>query len=70
MILEALAAAYAEAGRFAEALATAQRALQLAEAQSNGVLAEALGSQLKFYQAGAPYRDAGPADAPANSSRP
>ena len=70
MSLRALAAAYAEAGRFAEALATAQRALQLAEAQSNGVLAEALGSQLKFYQAGAPYRDAGPADAPANSSRP
>ena len=34
MILRTLAAAYAEAGRFAEAITTAQRALELATAQT------------------------------------
>ena len=53
-VLCTLAAAYAEAGRFPEAIETAQRALQLAEAQSNTTLAEALQSQLKLYQAGIP----------------
>src|SRR5208282_4761389 len=39
MILRTLAAAYAEAGRFPEAVSTAQRALQLATARTNVVLA-------------------------------
>jgi hypothetical protein len=50
-----LAAACAEAGRFPEAVATAQSALQLAETQSNPALAEAIRSQLKLYQAGVPF---------------
>jgi hypothetical protein len=50
-----LAAAYAEAGRFPEAVKTAQRALQLAETQSNTALADAIRSQLKLYQAGIPF---------------
>jgi Flp pilus assembly protein TadD len=50
-----LAAAYAEAGRFPEAVATAQRALQRAETQSNPALADASRSQLKLYQAGIPF---------------
>ena len=56
IILGTLAAAYAEAGRFPEAAETARRAVQVAEAQSNTALAEALRSQLKFYQAGLPFR--------------
>ncbi len=55
VVLGTLAAAYAEAGRFPEAVATAQRALQLAGAQSNTALADALRSQLKLYQAGLPF---------------
>ena len=55
MILHTLAAALAQAGRFSEAVETAQRALRLAEAQSNAGLAGALQSELKLYQAGNPY---------------
>ena len=55
VILCTLAAAYAEAGRFPEAIETAQRALQLAETQSNTALVGALQSQLKLYQAGIPF---------------
>ncbi len=54
-VLGTLAAAYAEAGRFPEAVATAQRALQLAGTQSNPALADAIRSQLKLYQAGIPF---------------
>ncbi|MGD0744055.1 MAG: tetratricopeptide repeat protein [Verrucomicrobiota bacterium] len=54
-MLGTLAAAYAEVGRFPEAVETAQRALQLAESQSNAKVADALRSQLKFYQAGLPF---------------
>jgi len=55
IILRTLAAAYAEAGRFPEAEATARRALQLAETQSNPALADAIRVQLKLYQAGLPF---------------
>jgi tetratricopeptide (TPR) repeat protein len=55
IILRTLAAAYAEAGRFPEAVATAQRALQLAGAQSNPALANVIRSQLELYQAGTPF---------------
>ena len=54
-VLHTLAAAYAEARRFPEAVATAQRALQLAGTQSNTALADAIRSQLKLYQAGLPF---------------
>ncbi len=56
VLLGTLAAAYAEAGHFPEAVATAQRALQLAQKQSNTALTDALRSQLKLYQAGRPFR--------------
>ena len=55
VVLGTLAAAYADAGRFPEAVETAQRALQLAEAQSSTSLAEAIRSQLELYQAGMPF---------------
>jgi tetratricopeptide (TPR) repeat protein len=54
VMLHTLAAALAEAGQFPEAVETAQHALSLAEAQSNTMLAGALQSEIKLYQAGLP----------------
>ena len=54
-ILCTLAAAYAEGGRFSEAVETAQHALHLAEAQSNPALASQLQTQIKLYQAKTPF---------------
>jgi tetratricopeptide (TPR) repeat protein len=51
-ILRTLAAAYAETGEFANALQTAQKALQLAEAQSNTGLAATLRREIKLYEGG------------------
>jgi tetratricopeptide (TPR) repeat protein len=62
IILHTLAAAYAEVGRFPEAVETAQHALRLAEAQSNSGLAGALQSELKLYQADRPWH--GPEQTP------
>jgi tetratricopeptide (TPR) repeat protein len=53
-----LAAAYAEAGRFSEAVATAQRAAQLAAGHNNPALAATIQAQLKLYQAGLPFHQA------------
>jgi protein O-mannosyl-transferase len=58
-ILGTLAAAYAEAGRFSDAIAAAQRALDLAVAQTNSAQVETLRAHIRLYQAGAPVRDAG-----------
>ena len=52
-----LAAAYAEAGRFAEATTAAQRAQRLAMEQQQPVLVESLKQQLGLYRAGVPFRD-------------
>ena len=54
-VLCTLAAAYAEAGRFSEAVETAQRGWQLAEAQSNTGLAGQLQFEMKLFQAGKPF---------------
>ena len=55
VILHTLAAALAEAGRFPEALETAQKALHLAQAQSNARLAGQLQIEMKLYQKGRPF---------------
>jgi tetratricopeptide (TPR) repeat protein len=55
VMLHTLAAAFAEAGRFSEAVETARHALRLAEAQSNTVLAGQLQSEMKLYEAGSPF---------------
>jgi tetratricopeptide (TPR) repeat protein len=55
IILHTLAAALAEAGRFSEAVETAQRALRLAGAQSNTRLAGQLQLEMKLYHAGSPF---------------
>ena len=52
-----LAAAYAETGDFSKAVATAERALQLAGAAGQAGLGDALRAQLALYRAGAPFRD-------------
>ena len=70
LILRTLAAAYAESGRFAEAITTAQQALRLAVSQSNAVQAGMLRSELKLYHAGSPLRDPGPTNGAANPNHP
>jgi tetratricopeptide (TPR) repeat protein len=58
IILCTLAAAYAETGRYQEAVATARKALSQAQAQKNDKLAGALQEQIKLYEAGRPTRQA------------
>ncbi len=55
-VLDALAASYAEAGWFPEALATARRALKLATQQHDQVLANAVQARIDLYESGKPYR--------------
>jgi protein O-mannosyl-transferase len=66
MIYKVLAAAYAENGRFAEAVETAQHGAELATGQGNPALAAELGSNIALYQSGRPLRD--PSIANGNSS--
>ena len=56
-LLDTLAAAYAEAGRFDEAVETATRALNLPAARNNQPLAEAIQKRLELYKMNAPFRD-------------
>jgi tetratricopeptide (TPR) repeat protein len=56
-ILSVLAAAYAETGRYPEAIATSQRAIQQALAQANYTLLAHLQTQLKCYESRLPFRD-------------
>jgi hypothetical protein len=52
-----LAAAYAEAGRFVEAVKIGQRALELATAEGNAPRANSIRAQIEVYQSGAAFRD-------------
>ena len=63
--LDTLAAAYAAAHRFAEAIATAEKALELANTAGQTQLATEIQNRLKLYQAGQPYVTADPVHAPA-----
>ncbi len=54
-VLRILAAAYAEAGQFAEAKDTAQHALEAANVQGNTSLVDALQGELALYDLGLPY---------------
>jgi tetratricopeptide (TPR) repeat protein len=60
LILRTLAAAYAEAGQFTNALATAGQALQLAAAGHNVSMINSLQEQIKLYENGQPLH--APAD--------
>ncbi len=54
-ILHTLAAAYAEAGRFEEALQTARRAMKLASRADNNAVYNAIRDELPLYELGLPY---------------
>jgi tetratricopeptide (TPR) repeat protein len=56
VILDTLAAAYAEARQFPQAVETAERAAALAAARKDTALADSLRARLKLYRAGSPYR--------------
>jgi tetratricopeptide (TPR) repeat protein len=57
IVLRALAAAYAETGRFDQATAVARQALQLALTQSKSDLANRLRLEIDLYQINLPFRD-------------
>ncbi len=61
VLLGTLAAAYAEAGRFAEAIKTAEKARDLAAAAGLKDVAEKNTQLLALYRAGKPYHEAGTA---------
>ncbi len=56
-LLDTLAAAYAEVGRYDEAVQTARRALELASGGQQTELADQIRARLKLYEAGQPYRE-------------
>ncbi len=66
-LLDTLAAAQAEAGRFSEAAATARKALELATQQNNHALADVLRARIALYEAGKPYHEPPSASPPAPS---
>ena len=60
IVLRTLAAGYAEAGDFSNAVNTAQRALDLATGQNNTSLLATLRHEIELYQARTPYRESAP----------
>jgi len=56
-VLDTLAAAYAEVGRFPEAVETARRAQALATQQDKRPLAERLAARIALYEARAPFHE-------------
>ncbi len=61
VLLDTLAAAYAEAGQFPDALQTAEKALDMATKRKNWSLAKAIETKIELYRAGRPYREPRPA---------
>lgn len=57
IVLTTLAAAYAETGRFADAIKTAEAALKGAEDSGNAALANAIRAQIVLYRSNQPSRD-------------
>lgn len=57
VISATLAAAYAETGRFPDAVKTAKRAFQLATSSGNTALADSIRVQIELYQSSLPSRD-------------
>jgi hypothetical protein len=55
-----LDAAYAEAGRFAEAVATAAKVREMALAAGQSEIAQRAEERLALYRAGKPYRSPAP----------
>jgi protein O-mannosyl-transferase len=59
IVLQTLAAAYAEGGQFSEAIITGEQALSWASNQANPSLAAALRMQLALYRTGRPFHETG-----------
>src|SRR5205823_4024447 len=57
ILLRTLAAAYAEAGRFPEAIHAAQSGFELATSQHNSTLADEFQRNIALYESGTPLRD-------------
>src|SRR6184192_4072129 len=57
ILFRTLAAAYAESGRFSEAIQTAQQGIELADSQGNSGLATELQGNIALYQERQPLRD-------------
>ena len=57
VVIGTLAAAYAESGRFKEAIAAAQQARDLAQAMGERDIAEKNSELLELYRAGKPYHE-------------
>ncbi len=66
VISASLAAAYAEAGRFDDAIGAAQRALDLALREGDRERAASIRGQLQHYQSGIAFRDSGQVSARGN----
>jgi tetratricopeptide (TPR) repeat protein len=56
-VVDTLAVAYAAAGRFPEAMETAQKAMRAAQSAGNTALAQRITNRLKLYEAGTSYLD-------------
>jgi tetratricopeptide (TPR) repeat protein len=69
-VLDTLAAAYAAAARFPQAVATACTAQDIAHQQNNKELADALQARIALYEAGKPYREAASVFAPLALPKP
>ncbi|MGD0261439.1 MAG: hypothetical protein ABSD29_16615 [Verrucomicrobiota bacterium] len=69
LLVGTLAAAYAEAGRFGEAVATAQKACALASKAKDQALLRKNRELLELYRAGRAYHEA-TRSAPASGNRP
>ncbi len=61
--MDTLAAAYAEAGRFVEAVVTAKKAAGLADSSANIKLARDIETRLRLYEEGKPFRENLPREA-------
>ena len=59
-MLDTLAAAQADMGRYSEAVETARRAQALATAKGQTPLADAIETRIKLYRVGSPYREPPP----------
>ncbi|MFN2476395.1 MAG: tetratricopeptide repeat protein [Chthoniobacterales bacterium] len=57
IVAATLGAAYAEAGRFSDAVSAAERAIRLTTVQGNPDRAESIREQLAIYESGSPFRD-------------
>ncbi len=67
-VLDTLAAAYAEADRFSDAMQVGGQALDLARRQGNAPLVEKITARLRLYSAETPYRQPSPASPPPRPS--